>query len=40
VDLSLINGRWVVLDGSLQTVDLPRVVTHHNRLARQLAEAW
>jgi cytosine/adenosine deaminase-related metal-dependent hydrolase len=40
VDLSLINGRWVVLDGNLQTVDLPRVVTHHNRLARQLAEAW
>lgn len=39
VDLSLINGRWVVQDGMLQTVDLPRVVHHHNHLARQLAEA-
>jgi 8-oxoguanine deaminase len=39
VDLSLINGRWVVQDGTLQTVDLPRVVSHHNHLARQLAEA-
>lgn len=39
VDLSLINGRWVVQDGMLQTVDLPRVVSHHNHLARQLAEA-
>ncbi len=39
VDLSLINGRWVVQGGMLQTVDLPRVVSHHNHLARQLAEA-
>ena len=39
VDLSLINGRRVVQDGMLQTVDLPRVVSHHNHLARQLAEA-
>ncbi|MBN9698332.1 MAG: amidohydrolase family protein, partial [Zoogloea sp.] len=39
VDLSLINGRWVVQDGMLQTLDLPRVVHHHNHLARQLAEA-
>lgn len=39
VDLSLINGRRVVQDGVLQTVDLPRVVSHHNHLARQLAEA-
>lgn len=39
VDLSLINGEWVVEDGKLQTVDLPGVLAHHNRLARQLAEA-
>lgn len=39
VDLSLINGRPVVVDGILQTVDLGRVVHHHNHLARQLAEA-
>jgi len=39
VDMSLINGRPVVMDGILQTVDLGRVVHHHNRLARQLAEA-
>ncbi|HRH75219.1 MAG TPA: amidohydrolase family protein, partial [Zoogloea sp.] len=39
VDMSLINGRPVVMDGNLQTVDLGRVVHHHNRLARQLAEA-
>ncbi|MCK6395644.1 8-oxoguanine deaminase [Zoogloea sp.] len=39
VDLSLINGRPVVVDGTLQTVDLGRVVHHHNHLARQLAEA-
>lgn len=39
VDLSLINGRRVVQDGMLQTVDLPRLVNHHNHLARQLAEA-
>ncbi|MBS0353997.1 MAG: 8-oxoguanine deaminase [Proteobacteria bacterium] len=39
VDLSLINGEWVVEDGALKTVDLPGVLAHHNRLARQLAEA-
>lgn len=39
VDLSLINGEWVVEDGKLKTVDLPGVLAHHNRLARQLAEA-
>ncbi|WP_079437114.1 8-oxoguanine deaminase [Zoogloea sp. LCSB751] len=39
VDLSLINGKWVVEDGKLQTVDLPGILAHHNRLARQLAEA-
>jgi cytosine/adenosine deaminase-related metal-dependent hydrolase len=39
VDLSLINGEWVVEDGKLQTVDLQGILAHHNRLARQLAEA-
>ncbi|MBS0347990.1 MAG: 8-oxoguanine deaminase [Proteobacteria bacterium] len=39
VDLSLINGKWVVEDGKLQTVDLSGILAHHNRLARQLAEA-
>jgi len=39
VDLSLINGRPVVVGGILQTVDLGRVVHHHNCLARQLAGA-
>ncbi|WP_374481361.1 8-oxoguanine deaminase [Zoogloea sp.] len=39
VDLSLINGKWVVEDGKLQTVDLSSILAHHNRLARQLAEA-
>jgi len=36
VALSLINGRTVVRDGKLTTVDLPMVVEQHNRLARQL----
>ncbi|MBL0728774.1 8-oxoguanine deaminase [Piscinibacter sp. HJYY11] len=36
---SIVNGRVVVRDGELTTVDLPRLVERHNRLARQLAEA-
>ena len=32
----LINGRQVVEDGELLTVDLPALVARHNRLARQL----
>ena len=36
VDLSLINGRWVVRTACAR---LDRVVHHHNHLARQLAEA-
>ena len=32
-----INGRVVVEGGRLQTIDLPRLVERHNRLARQLA---
>lgn len=36
VDLSVINGRFVVRDGALLTVDLPVLVERHNRLSRQL----
>ena len=33
---SVINGKVVVSDGQLQTIDLPRLIERHNRLARQL----
>lgn len=36
VDLSVINGRVVVQDGQLVTLDLPVLVETHNRLSRQL----
>jgi cytosine/adenosine deaminase-related metal-dependent hydrolase len=36
---SIVNGRVVVRDGQLATVDLPLLVETHNRLARQLADA-
>lgn len=36
---SIINGRVVVRDGQLQTVDLPVVLERHNALAGQLALA-
>lgn len=36
VDLSIINGRVVVEDGQLLTVDLGPVVERHNRIARDL----
>ncbi|VVE34117.1 8-oxoguanine deaminase [Pandoraea iniqua] len=36
---SVVNGRVVVRDGRLTTLDLPTLVTRHNALARQLAEA-
>ncbi|MBB4819012.1 cytosine/adenosine deaminase-related metal-dependent hydrolase [Pseudomonas alcaligenes] len=36
VSHSVINGRQVVKDGQLMTVDLPRVIERHNRLAHQL----
>jgi 8-oxoguanine deaminase len=39
VSNSIINGRIVVRDGLLQTVDLPLVVERHNALAGQLALA-
>jgi cytosine/adenosine deaminase-related metal-dependent hydrolase len=39
VALSLINGRVVVRDGHLQTIDLPVVIERHNRLSRALVNA-
>ncbi|AKC70635.1 8-oxoguanine deaminase [Pandoraea oxalativorans] len=36
---SVVNGRVVVREGRLTTLDLPSLVTRHNALARQLAEA-
>jgi 8-oxoguanine deaminase len=36
VDLSMINGRIVVQDGSLLTVDLKPLIEKHNRIARHL----
>jgi 8-oxoguanine deaminase len=36
VDMSVINGRVVVKDGVLLTVETPVLVEHHNRLSRQL----
>jgi hypothetical protein len=36
VDTSVINGRVVVKDGRITTVDLPLVLERHNQLARQL----
>jgi hypothetical protein len=35
---SAINGRIVVREGRLATIDLPIVLEQHNRLARVLAE--
>jgi cytosine/adenosine deaminase-related metal-dependent hydrolase len=36
VDLSVINGRVVVQDGKLTTLDLMPVIERHNRLAREM----
>lgn len=36
VDLSVINGRVIVEQGQLLTLDLPPVVERHNRLAREM----
>jgi cytosine/adenosine deaminase-related metal-dependent hydrolase len=36
VDLSFINGRQVIRDGHLLTVDAPVLVEQHNRLSQQL----
>ncbi|MBN1811612.1 MAG: 8-oxoguanine deaminase [Anaerolineae bacterium] len=39
VDLSVINGRIVVEEGQLLTIDLGPVVERHNRISRALVEA-
>lgn len=36
VDLSVINGRVVVENGRLTTIELPPVIERHNRIARRL----
>ena len=36
VDLSMINGRVVVDDGMLATLELPRVIARHNAISRKL----
>jgi 8-oxoguanine deaminase len=36
---TMVNGRLVVRDGQLTTVDLGPLIERHNRLARQLAQA-
>jgi hypothetical protein len=36
VALSVINGKVVVRDGRITTIDLPVVLESHNRLAREL----
>lgn len=38
-DYTVVGGRFVVNDGELLTVDLPRLVEEHNRAARRLVEA-
>ncbi|MBC3908764.1 8-oxoguanine deaminase [Undibacterium umbellatum] len=39
VTFSIINGRVVVREGQITSIDLPGVMERHNRLAHQLAEA-
>jgi cytosine/adenosine deaminase-related metal-dependent hydrolase len=39
VDLSVINGRVVIEDGQLLTVDLGPVIERHNRMSRELVMA-
>jgi len=39
VNYSIINGKVVVKDGILQTIDLPLVIERHNQLAANLALA-
>ena len=36
VDLSVVNGRIVVEEGALQTLELPPVIERHNRIAERL----
>ncbi len=36
VDLSIINGKIVVEDGELRTIDLPRIVERHNQISLEM----
>jgi 8-oxoguanine deaminase len=36
VDFAVINGRLLVEDGLVLTVDVPTLIERHNRIARQL----
>ncbi len=36
---SIVNGRVVVRDGQITTLELPRLIARHNGLARELADA-
>jgi len=36
VDLSVINGRIVVEDGELRTVDLPPIIERHNQISKRI----
>jgi hypothetical protein len=36
VDLSVINGKVVVRDGHIQTIDLPVAIEQHNKISRDL----
>ncbi|MHC1784271.1 MAG: 8-oxoguanine deaminase [Anaerolineaceae bacterium] len=38
VDYSIINGRIIVKEGQLTTIDLPRQIEKHNRAARRLMQ--
>jgi len=38
VDWSFINGRVVVQDGNLLTLDLPTVIERHNKIAKEMIE--
>lgn len=39
VDLSVINGRIVIEEGQLLTIDVGPVIERHNQIARELVEA-
>jgi cytosine/adenosine deaminase-related metal-dependent hydrolase len=39
VDYSVINGRIIVREGQLTTIDLPLVLERHNTFARQLVRS-
>ena len=38
VDLSVINGKVIVENGELATLDLPPVIERHNKIAREMVE--